>query len=451
MAMSQSEPDPGSSCLIRPPQHAARLLPPAAQRPFDVATWSSANVTALQCPCRNASCPKIFQPCGSRSYNNGDWDEAIRSSQFPAKCDRFLLVKIDLPNAGLGMLSRVLASALLLAVRENRVLIEVPLNGSTELPHGAFHLGRAPGKGMTSSPPWCDRAPYTMQCFYLPWTHCSVPDEAYQHRARGVVVDAHRTWVHEPVVATSIMRLYVQPTRKLWTGVPSSAMGAAIRFLFRPRPWVQEIGDCVMRRSQLMPGGFASVHVRDSPEKRAEAKKLGKRLPGFEDYWAITHAAGRHVHLQTANGDVVHKFTSRASLHRMGLGYTVNSRPEHDSWGGKRPGEVMEQSITAAVNAYIGSRACLFFSPAISMWTNFITPMMGAGDRSAPVCCRCSTDGNSGGFIRVAYSRGCGMNADEIASLVKKSACCTLTPSRSGKCLPRRVPSMGNDTATGTR
>lgn len=182
--MSQAEPDPGSSCPIRPPQHAARLLPRAAQRPFDVATWSSANVTALQCPCRSARCPKIFQPCGSSSYDNGDWDEAIRSSQFPAKCDRFLLVKIDLPNAGLGMLSRVLASALLLAVRENRVLIEMPLNGSTELPRGAFHLGRAPGKGMTSSPPWCDRAPYTLQCFYLPstsWPASNAPGAFTRH------------------------------------------------------------------------------------------------------------------------------------------------------------------------------------------------------------------------------------------------------------------------------
>ena len=57
---------------------------------------------------------------------------------------------------GLGMTARVLMSALLWAVRIDRVLVEAPL----------ANVSRAR---------WCDRPPYTLQCFVQPWSHCRPP------------------------------------------------------------------------------------------------------------------------------------------------------------------------------------------------------------------------------------------------------------------------------------
>ena len=76
--------------------------------------------------------------------------------------------------------------------------------------------------------------------------------------------------------------------------------------LFRPRPWVRRIGDCIMRRDGLSPFGFASFFIRHSPEKSAELAKLGHgRVPleAFDLVLAALPAAlrkrvrGRHIYL----------------------------------------------------------------------------------------------------------------------------------------------------------
>ena len=51
---------------------------------------------------------------------------SIWASQFPERCERFLLVEDDLARAGLGFSAKIWAAALLFAVREERVLLEVP-------------------------------------------------------------------------------------------------------------------------------------------------------------------------------------------------------------------------------------------------------------------------------------------------------------------------------------
>ena len=80
----------------------------------------------------------------------------IHANQFPAdltRCNRSLILYDDSMSAGLGYTARLLSRALLVAVREQRVLINAP--------HPTAR--------------WCGRPPYTLACHYEAWTHCPMP------------------------------------------------------------------------------------------------------------------------------------------------------------------------------------------------------------------------------------------------------------------------------------
>ena len=80
----------------------------------------------------------------------------LRANQYPADrsaCERALLVYDDALGTGLGYTSRLMLIALLVAVKERRVLMLAPHKTNR----------------------WCSRAPYTLNCVYEPWTHCPLP------------------------------------------------------------------------------------------------------------------------------------------------------------------------------------------------------------------------------------------------------------------------------------
>ena len=71
--------------------------------------------------------------CEPVSKNEG-WEHLIRASQHPRVCHRWLVVEDDMMCAGLGFAMWKLASLLLIAIKENRVLIEVPVGTQPHLP-----------------------------------------------------------------------------------------------------------------------------------------------------------------------------------------------------------------------------------------------------------------------------------------------------------------------------
>ena len=69
---------------------------------------------------------------------------------------KFLLVEDNLVGAGFGYTTHLMALSLSLAMREGRVLVEVP----------------------SIRPRWCSHQPYTFQCYYQNWTDCPPPSYA---------------------------------------------------------------------------------------------------------------------------------------------------------------------------------------------------------------------------------------------------------------------------------
>jgi len=124
----------------------------------------------------------VPRPTTSSPPPDDDYARMILASQHPQNCSaaKFLLVEDDMLRSGLGFTARMLASALLLAMREGRVLLEVPQrNGTTGRPFGR----------------WCDRPPHTLGCVYLPWSHCSAASvqqaEATRSRSDAAIADHH--------------------------------------------------------------------------------------------------------------------------------------------------------------------------------------------------------------------------------------------------------------------
>ncbi|KAL1530416.1 hypothetical protein AB1Y20_001321 [Prymnesium parvum] len=134
-------------CPFEVPSDPAALQGAPPTRPPNLPAWGGENVTSLTYYHRIH-----FSPT---NYSADGWKSAIIASQHPLHCERFLLVEDDMNNSGIGFTAKVWSFALLLAVRTRRVLLEVP---------------RASGRSR-----WCDRPPYSFQCLYEPWTHCSPP------------------------------------------------------------------------------------------------------------------------------------------------------------------------------------------------------------------------------------------------------------------------------------
>jgi len=102
---------------MEPP--AGSLVRSRGQRPKHLKPWGAANFSGLV-----FDHPRLFIPQNVKPPDG--WVDAIYASQNPANCTRFLLLENDVAHAGLGMQARFILQALLLAVRDQRVLLEIP-------------------------------------------------------------------------------------------------------------------------------------------------------------------------------------------------------------------------------------------------------------------------------------------------------------------------------------
>ena len=348
-----------SGCTISTPSDPASLHGPSLTRPKDLKLWEGpTEIHSLRHSHRWQFSPQ--------NWSSDGWKSFIHRSQFRQNCDRLLLVEDDLTKAGMGFTAKLWGVALLLAMKDNRVLVEVRM----------MKVGNSTRSDGFERPRWCDRPPYTLQCLYAPWTHCPLPPEnATVIRPGGRPLKVGK-WPHsEPFVRTGLGRIHRQGL--FWYGAKSSAAREAGRFLFRPRPWVTELADCVMRGARVRPQGFLSVHIRHSVEKQREGEKLGVVLPGLAAYDVISSALANDlgkpkVFLQTASPVALEHFAAYCHASGLELFYTNNSRSENDAWGGWKGGSEMEQAAVGAINAHIGSQAAASVSPELSLWTQFV-------------------------------------------------------------------------------
>ena len=353
-----------SQCAVRVPADPADLAGPSILPPADLIPWGPQHVSSLQHQHKWQ-----FSPVNS---SDDDWASAIKASQF-GNCSRLLLVEDDFTKAGLGFTAKIWQAALLIAMRDDRVLMEVRIGKHA----GGCNAICKKRESYIERPRWCDREPFTLQCLYRPWTHCQPPPaEARVVRLGGQPLYVNM-WPHDkPYVVTGLGRIHRQGS--FWMGARSRALlREAGRFLFRPRSWVTATADCVMRTSGLEPHGFISVHIRHSIEKQQEGKRLGVGLPSLEAYGNLSRALAADlgtpkVFLQTASPVALQHMTAVARMHRLELSFTNNSRSEHDAWGGWMNGTEMEQAAVAAINAHVGSQAIVSVSPTLSLWTNFL-------------------------------------------------------------------------------
>ena len=348
-----------STCPIDVPADPAALSGPPILRPEGLPEWGLPQLKALKHTHRWQFAPS--------NYSADGWKEAIYASQFRADCSRLLLVEDDLTKAGLGFTAKIWNVALLLAMRDNRVLVEVRI----------IKVGNTTRSDGFERPRWCDRPPYTLQCLYQPWTHCPLPGpNATEIRPGGRPLKVAK-WPHDaPYVRTGLGRIHRQGT--FWYGARSSATREAGRFLFRPRPWVTAIADCAMSGAGLAPQGFINLHIRHSVEKEKEGQKLGVHLPLLPAYDVMIGALAddlgtRSVWLQTSSSMALERFVGVAREKQLKLFFTNNSRSENDAWGGWKAGVEMEQATVGAVNAHMSSLSVASVSADLSLWTNFLS------------------------------------------------------------------------------
>ena len=386
-----------SRCAITVPADPAELTGLPILPPADLIPWGPQHVTALHHEHRWQ-----FSPA---NHSEDGWAAAVRASQF-GNCSRLLLVEDDLTKAGLGFTAKIWQAALLIAMRDNRVLMEVRMVKQ----HYNASPGEDPRVAMRRSqyferPRWCDREPFTLQCLYQPWTHCKPPPiGATIIRPGGRPLKTNK-WPHnEPYVITGLGRIHRQGL--FWYGARSSAQREAGRFLFRPRRWIQDVADCVTRDAGLTANGFVSMHIRHSVEKTAESQRLGVQLPSLEAYGVLSQALAddlgtRMVFVQTASPTALEHIVSVGRKHGLTLVYTNNSRSDNDAWGGWNAGAEMEQATVAAVNAHIGSRALASVSPILSLWTNFLWITYGLDVQSPARTTLCCDEGTRCSKMRV--------------------------------------------------
>jgi len=290
----------------------------------------------------------------------------------------------------------MLGVALELAIGQRRVLLEVPVNGSWQ--HANAEGVSRLKKRLGVSPRWCDRPPYTLQCIYKEWTHCAPPADIHSVAFKPTSMGSFRRGADYPLMLVKLT--WIQGTHGLWMGKPRVMSDATMRFLFRPRPWVEQLGDCVMRSMNLQPQRFFSVHLRWSPEKEEEVKRQKRvDLPRLPAYYELSAALSRrlqqrHVFVQTASPSALGNFSRFARHAGLQVSYTDNPRSEHDAWGGWSTGGELLASTVAAVNSYISSHASAVVSPSTSVWTAFLWVAMPLGTVRFSYCCSCNGRGN---------------------------------------------------------
>ena len=370
------------TCAIDVPTDPALLKGPPVLRPSKLIPWGPLHVRALHHT-------HTWQFSPSNRSDDG-WSAAIRASQF-GNCRRFMLVEDDLSHAGLGFTAKLWIVALLIAMRDNRVLIEVRAVHANE--RESSHRNQSSGIGgkLYQRPRWCDRAPFTLQCLYLPWTHCTLP----ANRTISRLDMTHPSeWPHyAPYVRTGLNAIHRHG--KFWFSARSPASHAAGRFLFRPRPWVVSRANCVMGKAGLKSKQFISLHVRHSVEKSEEGDRLGVKLPSLPMYEPLLRALKTDLHrpivfVQTASPLALGYIATVCHRNKIKLSFTNNTRSEHDSWGGWIKGSEMEQAAVAAINAHISSKAQISISPVLSIWTHFLDLSFGEDGEplaATSLCC----------------------------------------------------------------
>lgn len=246
--------------------------------------------------------------------------------QFPLRCPgRFLVLRDDLYGAGLGWTGKLMVFVLIIAKREGRILVEEE-----------------------ASRRWCTRSPGTLQCYYLPWTNCSVGDAA----------DVKRMSLRRFSRGGS----YYGMSRSTHDDQP-----AAFRLLFRPRPHILLQVDALI--AQCGGADLWTVHVRDSPEK---IKERGN-LPTLPQYLSKIPPDAKRILWQTSNPRVFRELMGFSRSSSFAYCHTNYSRRLHDVWGGRNTSMTDESGLTGAVNAEAARRGIGCISLRSSMWTWFIT------------------------------------------------------------------------------
>ena len=253
--------------------------------------------------------------------------------QFPPVCHgRFIAVTDDLRGAGLGMTSIMLSRLMYVAAQDRRILIEVP----------------------AKKPRWCNTPPQTLQCFYQPWTNCSLDQ-------KGADV------IHVSLKSYHSSRKWYGKGKTVHTMYPHPA-----QFFFRPNALVQRHVNAVI--AQCGGTDYWTVHVRDSPEKRAEMLK--KHLPDLQGYVSRLPQNVKRILWQTAN-PAAFQAILRYSSQRPGLRFchTNFSRHTEDVWGGRNASFTYESGLTGAVNGELGHLGTGLISLRSSMWTAFLASL----------------------------------------------------------------------------
>ena len=359
--------------------------------------------------------------------------EQLRTRQFPPSCSdaKFLLLEDDLDSAGFGWTARMLASVLTIAKRQGRVLLEMPLNASWQhnrKAHSRWHKKSGVADPGGKRPRWCDRAPWTLQCFYQPWTQCPPPSSSTRVFKPGVESDdplikvfkssRYRMATHVQLklswIATSGStwgaalvgketkskdRAHTKELFAIGMAEMQAAFDASIHLLYRPRPWVERLIDCVTASatppSHGMPtrSNIIAVHIRASVEKAVEVagRNRGTELPSVAAYFQLARGIAMQLSqprllVQTSSPSALRDFTRRADADGLELTFTNNTRSEHDNWGGWSPSGQMESTIVAAVNLRVASAAAVFISMKQSAWTGLVGAQGKWGARHS-ICC----------------------------------------------------------------
>jgi len=238
-----------------------------------------------------------------------------------------LVLKDDLHGAGLGWTAKLMVFVLIIARREGRILVE-----------------------KEGSKRWCTKDPGTLQCYYLPWTNCSVEN--------GTRTDVKH------------LSLSKFSSKGTWYGMSKSTKKEqpdAFRLLFRPRPHI------LAKVEELISvcGGtdYWTVHVRHSPEK---IKERGK-LPELSMYVSKIPPDAKRILWQTSNPKIFEKMMRVSRDMSFKYCHTNFSRHIHDVWGGRNDALKDESGLTGAINGEAARRGIGCISFEMSMWTWFIT------------------------------------------------------------------------------
>ena len=293
-------------------------------------------ISYVKVPLLDSRHRNFYMPVASKNH----FTQVIYNNQFYSDCSRMLVVEDDMHGAGLGYVSKMMALLLLMSIREGRVLIEAK----------------------PKNPRWCTQYSQNLQCFYHAWTSCRLPlKNDTQTYGKG---KSHVNHLYMSLQKFHQSGLWYN-TKHLWT---HNITYPVIEFLFHPRDWVVDLSECVLRQCDFQNLSYYTVHVRDSPEKRAERGKLYE----FKDYTRVIPNAV-NVMWQTANPLMLRRLRHFSKINKLRYCYTDNRRTINDIWGGRDKRAIEEAAIVGVVNAVIGMRSERVISPKNSMWTWFIS------------------------------------------------------------------------------